>query len=123
MSARIGIEYNPLCWIIDEPIGGEDCWIGPFTLLDGSGGLTIGHNCSISAGVHIYTHQSGAGRGADIERKPVVLGNGIYVGPNAVISMGVTIGDGAVIGCNSWLNRDVPAGEKWAGNPAKRIVT
>src|SRR5262249_29512033 len=35
---------------------GENTWIGPYTLLDGSGGLVIGAYCSISAGVHIYTH-------------------------------------------------------------------
>mgnify|MGYP003351887026 FL=1 len=38
---------------------GFETWIGPFTLLDGSGGgLTIGDHCSISAGVHIYTHDT-----------------------------------------------------------------
>ena len=37
---------------------GERTWIGPFTILDGSGGLRIGSNCSISAGVHIFTHDS-----------------------------------------------------------------
>ncbi len=33
---------------------GKNTWIGPFTILDGSGGLEIGSNCSISAGVQIY---------------------------------------------------------------------
>src|SRR5215470_17429208 len=33
---------------------GKNTWIGPHTVLDGSGGLTIGDNCSISAGVQIY---------------------------------------------------------------------
>src|SRR3982750_1585315 len=37
---------------------GERTWIGPQTVLDGSGGLTIGSTCSISAGVHIYTHDT-----------------------------------------------------------------
>jgi len=33
----------------------EKTWIGPFCVLDGEGGLTIGVNCSISSGVQIYT--------------------------------------------------------------------
>jgi len=37
---------------------GKNTWIGPFTVLDGSGGLEIGDNCSISAGVQIYSHDT-----------------------------------------------------------------
>jgi len=37
---------------------GQDTWIGPFTILDGSGDLEIGNNCSISAGVQIYSHDT-----------------------------------------------------------------
>jgi len=38
---------------------GRNTWIGPFTILDGTGGgLTIGDHCSISASVQIYTHDS-----------------------------------------------------------------
>ena len=36
--------------IIGDVSVGAATWIGPFTVLDGSGGLTIGDNCSISAG-------------------------------------------------------------------------
>ena len=38
---------------------GKNTWIGPYTILDGSGGkLTIGEFCSISSGVQIYTHNT-----------------------------------------------------------------
>ena len=37
---------------------GASTWIGPWVMLDGSGGLSIGSNCSISAGTQIYTHDS-----------------------------------------------------------------
>ena len=37
---------------------GSHTWIGPFSILDGSGGLEIGSYCSISAGVQIYSHDS-----------------------------------------------------------------
>ncbi len=102
---------------------GRNTWIGPFTLLDGSGGLQIGDNCSISAGVQIYTHDTvkwaTSGGTAKPESAPVCIGSNCYIGPNAIISKGVTIGDGCVIGANSLVKRDVPAGKKVWGTPAR----
>ncbi|MCA1811900.1 MAG: acetyltransferase, partial [Halobacteriales archaeon] len=43
------------------------------------------------------------------------------VGANCTILPGVTIGEGAVVGAGSVVTRDVPAGEFWAGVPARRV--
>ena len=43
------------------------------------------------------------------------------IGANCLILPGVTIGEGAVVGAMSLVNRDVPPGEFWAGVPARRI--
>lgn len=55
----------------------------------------------------------------------IVVGNGVVVGANAVVlfKVGQTLelGDGAIIGANSTVLESVPAGEIWAGSPAKRI--
>lgn len=102
---------------------GNHVWIGPFTVLDGSGGLVIGDHCSISAGVQIYTHDTihwaTSGGQAPVERATVTIGSRCYIGPNAIISKGITIGDGCVIGANSFVNSDVPAGMKAWGTPAR----
>lgn len=102
---------------------GRNTWIGPFTVLDGSGGLQIGDYCSISSGVQIYTHDTvrwaTSGGNIDPEHAPVRIGNRCYIGPNVVVSKGVSIGDGCVIGANSLVNRDVPAGKKAWGTPAR----
>jgi acetyltransferase-like isoleucine patch superfamily enzyme len=104
---------------------GKNTWIGPFTVLDGSGGLEIGDNCSISAGVQIYTHDTVAwatsGGEHPPERLPVRIGNRCYIGPNAVITKGVSIGDGCIIGANSLVNKDIPDGKKAWGTPARII--
>jgi acetyltransferase-like isoleucine patch superfamily enzyme len=102
---------------------GKNGWIGPFTILDGSGGLTMGDDVTISAGVHVYTHDSVQNTltGAPIERSPVVIGNKVYVGPHSVIARGVTIGDGSVVGACSLVLADVPAGSKVAGSPARLL--
>ena len=51
----------------------------------------------------------------------VRIGKGAAVGARCTILPGVTIGDGAVVGAHSLVNRDVPAGEFWAGVPARRV--
>jgi acetyltransferase-like isoleucine patch superfamily enzyme len=103
---------------------GRHTWIGPNVVLDGSGGLEIGDYCSISAGVQIYTHHTVAwatslGQ-ADVERRSSRIGSGVYIGPNAVISMGVTIGDRSVIGAMAFVDRDVPSGARVFGIPARQ---
>ena len=107
---------------------GANTWIGPFTILDGSGGgLVIGSSCSVSAGVQIYTHDTVdwavSGGAAPYRKAPTRIGDNCYLGPNAVIAAGVTIGDGAIVGANSLVLEDVPAGGKVAGNPARPLVS
>ena len=89
---------------------GKNTWIGPNCILDGSGGsLVIGDNCSISAGVHIYTHntvQKALSAGLEsIATQSVFIGNNCYLGPNAVIAMGSCIEDGC-IGALTLVNGD-----------------
>lgn len=104
---------------------GINTWIGPFTILDGSGGLTIGNNCSISAGVQIYTHDSVkwaiSGGEKQYEYEKTFIGNNCYLGPNSIIAKGVTIGDNCIIGTNSFVNKSFPPNSKIAGSPAKNI--
>jgi acetyltransferase-like isoleucine patch superfamily enzyme len=103
---------------------GRNTWIGPGCILDASGGdLVIGDWCSISAGAQIYTHHT-VNRSISLGEEPIdgaptKIGDGVYIGPNAIVQMGVTIGDRAVIGANSFVNRDIPAGARAFGSPAR----
>ncbi|MCD6581083.1 MAG: acyltransferase [Desulfuromusa sp.] len=105
---------------------GESTWIGPNTILDGSGGLSIGSYCSISAGVQIYSHDSVqwavTGGKAEYEYQPVNIGNRCYIGPNTVIVKGVSIGDGCVIGAQSLVDKNIPSGCRAWGSPVKIIT-
>jgi len=118
--------YNPHAWVIGAPEIGEGTWIGAFTVIDGSGGLRIGSGCDISSGVHIYTHSSAkrcvSGRAFPVvERRPVTIGDRVFIGANAVVNMGVTIGDEAVVGAGAVVTQDVAARTIVAGVPARRI--
>ena len=112
--------YDSSLVIGDVKVGAR-CWIGPFTILDGSGGLTIGDGCTISAGVHLYSHDNVEQTltGAPIERSPTRIGSHSYIGPNVVVARGVTIGDRVVVGANSFVNIDLPDDARAAGNPAR----
>ena len=49
----------------------------------------------------------------------VTIGDGAYIGSNAVIRQGVTIGSGALVGMGAVVVRDVPPGATVVGNPAR----
>ena len=104
---------------------GAGTWIGPFTLLDGTGGLRIGENCSISAGVQIYSHDTVqwalTGGEAEYEHATVSIGDACFVGAQSVIVKGVTVGDHCLVGACSFLDQDLPAFTIAAGVPARPL--
>jgi acetyltransferase-like isoleucine patch superfamily enzyme len=104
---------------------GANTWIGPFTMLDGSGGLSIGDYCSISSGVQVYTHDTVAwavsGGRSKSEPAPVRIGDFCYIGSQTVIAKGVAIGDHSVIGACSFVNRDIPPNTVAVGIPNRLI--
>ena len=105
--------------VIGTVFVGEDCWIGPNAILDGSGTLTIGNKVQISAGAQIYTHDSVANtisiNSEPITRMATTIGDNVYIGPNAIVQKGVTIGNNAIIGALSLVNQNVPSGAKYLG--------
>lgn len=104
---------------------GRDVWIGPYTLLDGTGGLTIGDGATVSAGVQIYSHDSVrrtlSGGTDPIDRAPVAVGDHTYIGAGTVVAKGVTIGHHAVIGAMSFVNRDIEPYTIAVGSPCRSI--
>lgn len=109
--------------VIGEVSVGKKTWIGPFVVLDGSGGLIIGSNCSISAGVQIYSHDSIAwavsGGKKNYHYMKTIIEDHCYIGPNVIIEKGVTVGRGSIVGANSFVNKNIPENSKAYGSPVK----
>ena len=87
--------------------------------------VTIGHHCLIGPNVSIITvnhPQDRKLRSRSLEyAKPVSIGNDVWIGYEAVILAGVTIGDGAIIGTRAVVTKDVPPYTIVGGVPAKPI--
>lgn len=120
-----GVSIYDSSFIFGDVSIGENTWVGPFTVLDGTGKLMIGSYCSISTGVQIYTHSSikwalTQGK-SEYEHAPVYIGDSCYLGPNTIVSKGVKISKCCVIGANSFVNKDIPEYSIAFGNPCKVV--
>ncbi|MCE5322973.1 acyltransferase [bacterium] len=121
--------------------------IGPYTtvryksVIGSAIGIKIGSHCIISNNVTIYDHNSHptdpdvrkkmceSGFNSSLwdwkyaDKKPIVIKDNVWIGQNALICKGVTIGEGAVVAANAVVTKDVPAYSIAAGNPAKVVKT
>lgn len=88
--------------------------------------ITIGDNCGIGPGVHIYavTHPvspeerlSGNSTFWRSYTAPVTLGRNVWIGGGSIILAGVEIGDNVTVGAGSVVNKSIPANSLAAGNP------
>lgn len=110
--------------------------IGQFEVKLGAGvnimpGVIIYNSTSIGEGSLINTNaviHHDAVVGAYTEISPAVhvlggavIGNDCMIGAGAMVLPRISIGNGAVIGAGAVVNKNIPAGETWAGVPAKRI--
>jgi acetyltransferase-like isoleucine patch superfamily enzyme len=91
--------------------------------------VTIGSFVNLGVNVSIYDtdfHPFDANKrrihsAPDIKSAPVVIEDDVWVGANAIILKGVTIGKGAVIGAGSVVTKNIPAFSLWCGAPARFI--
>lgn len=120
--------YNPHCWITGEPEIGCDTWIGAFTLIDGLGGLDIGKGVNISCGASVLTHSTAkrcvTERGWNqIDYAATKIEDYVFIGQNATILMGCTIGHHSIIGAGAVVleNTRIPPYSMVAGVPARVI--
>jgi virginiamycin A acetyltransferase len=85
---------------------------------------SIANNVTIGAGEHLINEVSTSSLFYEnayetLTNASCVIQNDVWIGVNSVIRRGVNIGNGAIIGANSFVNKDVPAYAIVVGSPAK----
>lgn len=106
---------------------GDNVSLNEFCYLHGRGGIRIGNNVRIAPGVgifsfnHRFKDRSRPIMEQGYEEKAVMIGDDVWIGYNSVITAGVRIGKGCVIGAGSVVTKDIPDYSIAAGAPAKVI--
>jgi acetyltransferase-like isoleucine patch superfamily enzyme len=125
-----GTKLEPGCWITMAPDArieiGRGCFLNRETMLAAHELIEIGdhvmfaNHCFVGDSDHRYddpdlpiTWQGFTPRG------PVRIGDNVWLGKGTVVQGGRTIGDRCVVGSNSVVTKDLPAGTIAAGVPAK----
>ena len=109
----------------DQIYIGDDCFINFNVSMIDLGKIKIGNRVLIGPGTGIFTaihpidpeiRATGIEKGVDI-----IIEDDVWIGGNATILPGITIGKGAIIGAGSVVTKDIPKMTIAAGNPAKVI--
>jgi acetyltransferase-like isoleucine patch superfamily enzyme len=140
VTAELPFEINPGAIVLGVVSVGAYTYIGHGCLI---GSLrSIGRFCSVAPNVtvglgnhptdYVSTHpifygsdqfgkfeDVGTPRRADVMQPLPVIGHDVWIGANAYLARGVTIGHGAVIGGGAWVNDDVPPYSIAVGSPAR----
>ncbi len=100
---------------------GRAC-IGPDTKLYNKDTIVIGNDSVVSQGSYLCTasHEIGSTM-LPLVTQPIVLGDYVWVAADAFIGMGVTVGEGAVVGARACVFKDVEPWTVVGGNPARFI--
>jgi acetyltransferase-like isoleucine patch superfamily enzyme len=104
-----------------------DSYVGPYCVLYGHGGLSIGRDTMIGAHTVILPFNHGFEstevpmRSQPLTRKGVAIGVDVWIGARCAILDGVRIEQGAVVGAGSVVTRDVGAYCVAVGVPARVV--
>ncbi|MBI4169048.1 MAG: acyltransferase [Acidobacteria bacterium] len=106
---------------------GDNCYVGPYCVLGGGGGVTIGSNVTLGAGVDILAENH---RFEEVDRpinrqgvirRGIVIEDDCWIGNRAIVLDGLRVGRGSVIGAAAVVTRDLPPFSVAVGNPARVV--
>jgi len=102
---------------------GNNVFINAGCKFQDQGGIFIDDGALIGHGVVLATlnHDLDPEKRQQLHPAPIRIGKRVWIGANATVTQGVTIGDNAVVAAGAVVNRDVPADTIVGGVPAKVI--
>ncbi|WP_229333339.1 acyltransferase [Grimontia hollisae] len=123
-GVHIELDGNHCTMIIGKHcVIGEGCY---FSARENNTTLRIGDHCMFSRNVKLMTSDGHDIHTLEQEKrinpaKNITIGNRVWLADSSVVLKGCTIGDGAVVGINAVVTKNVPNNSIAAGNPAKVI--
>ena len=93
---------------------GKNFDIGEFTYINSYYGVEIQDNVQIGSHCAIYSHST-----IDEKKGPVILKKNCKVGTHSTIMPNVIIGENSIIAAYSFVNKNIPKNQVWAGVPAR----
>lgn len=104
------------------------CW---HCVIEGHAHVTIGNRCFIGPGSKLlgstyefngyYTNEHLPEKTHATKYGDIIISDDAYLGANCVVMPGVTIGEGAVVGSNAFVNKDLEPWGIYVGAPARKI--
>jgi acetyltransferase-like isoleucine patch superfamily enzyme len=107
----------------------ENVFIGPYVVIYGHGGVTIGKDtliamhCRILSSNHTIPSRDLRIRSQPDVLLPVTIGEDVWLGAGVTVLGGVTIGDGCIVGAGAVVTKDLPPYSIAVGVPAKVVRT
>ncbi|MCA9835795.1 MAG: hypothetical protein KC422_02735 [Trueperaceae bacterium] len=104
---------------------GKNVFINSGCRFQDQGGITIGDGAFIGHNVVLATLNHGIApeKRSTIYPAPIVIGQKVWIGSNATVIAGVTLGDNAIVAAGAVVTKDVAANTIVGGVPAKTIKT
>ena len=129
LGQRVEVEHDVFLKVVNDEARlsiGEYSFVGRGGEIDVAGSVEIGSHSLLAPSVFITDHHHNIEASARIDAQGLTtsfvrIGHDVWIGANAVILPGVTIGDGSVIGAGAVVTRDVPAYTVVAGVPARPL--
>ncbi len=132
-NVRIGDEsvVGRCTYLSTMPTGqieiGRDVLVNSFSVIGAAQRVEIGNHCIFAAYVQITdaTHSVDEPetliKHAPLSSSPIIIGENVWLGSAVMVMMGTKIGDGAVVGAKSLVNKNIPAMSVAYGTPARVV--
>jgi putative colanic acid biosynthesis acetyltransferase WcaF len=112
----VNIKYPWRLWV------GDHCWIGERAWIDNLADVRLGDHVCLSQGCMLLTGNHNYKSPAfDLMLGPITLENGSWIGAQATVCPGVTVGSHAILSVGSVATKDLEAWQVYQGVPAEVV--